>query len=165
MWNRRKEKPAAEPGQEPSERAHIPLPAETFEDTEVSLSIHRQMQHWADEAYQDFVKKGGLEHLPGIGKPLVVPEGDVFASIMKNAKVKHPWIMLRQEIQQLMEQTIELMEEQVPPELIEEQLRIINDYIKELNLQAPGLSLHRKRVTVNNIREEYRKTYVEPSRK
>jgi len=146
-----------EPLPDGQERAHIPLPAETFEDTEVTLSMHRQMQSWADEAYNDFVKKGGLEHLPGFGKPLKVPTGDVFESILKNAKVKHPYIVIRQEIKWLMELTLEMIESGAPSEAVEEQIAIINDFIKELNLQAPSLSLHRKRVTASTLREQYEK--------
>ncbi|MFE5322726.1 DnaJ family domain-containing protein [Paenibacillus sp. NPDC056579] len=153
--DRRKAKADPEPSPEQQEKAFIPLPAETLEDTAVSLSMQRQVQSWVDEAYQEFVKNGGLEHLPGFGKPLEVPTGDVFETIMKNAKVKHPWIMLRQEIKQLMELTLELIDSGAAPELVEEQVTVINDYIKELNLQAPSLSLHRKRVTAGTLREQY----------
>lgn len=157
--DRRKTKASEENQAEPKERAFIPLPAETLEDTDVTLSMQRQVQSWADEAYSEFVKNGGLENLPGLGKPLEVPTGDVFETIMKNAKVKHPWIMLRQEIKQLMELTLDLMETGASPEAVEEQITVINDYIKELNLQAPSLSLHRKRVTARTLREQYEKNF------
>jgi hypothetical protein len=139
------------------ERAKIPLPAETFEDTDVLLAYHRQIQSWADEAYEDFVKKGGIELLPGKGKPLVIPTGDVFESIVKNVKVAPPWVMLRKHVKELMQQAIALIDADAPQEAVDELVNEINESIKQMNLQAPSLSLHRRKVTRQTIHEQMEK--------
>ncbi|WJH35647.1 DUF1992 domain-containing protein [Paenibacillus sp. CC-CFT747] len=79
----------AEPGSG-EERPMIPLPAETLEDTDVALHAERQLIQWVDEAVDDFARRGGFDNLPGKGKPLKVPEGDVLQTIMQNAKIPPP---------------------------------------------------------------------------
>jgi len=138
----------------PEERPLIPLPAETLIDTEVMLSGERRMQHWLDEAYASFVENGGLKDLPGLGKPLVVPPGDVFSSLLKNAKLTHPWIMLRQDIRSSIEKAVERMDRGAPDEEVNRLLEEINRRIADMNVQAPSLTLHRRKVNKENIRSD-----------
>jgi hypothetical protein len=138
----------------PEERPLLPLPAETLIDTEVMLSGERRMQHWLDEAYASFVENGGLKNLPGLGKPLVVPTGDVFSSLLKNAQLTHPWIMLRQEIRASIEKAVKKMDQGAPDEEVNGLLEEINRRIADMNVQAPSLALHRRKVNRENIRSE-----------
>ncbi|MDF2959335.1 MAG: hypothetical protein K0S39_1070 [Paenibacillus sp.] len=141
-------------GQQPVERAKIPLPAETLEDTDVWLSHQRQVKSLVDEAYEEFVQKGGFDNLPGLGKPLVVPTGDVFESILKNAKAVPPWIMLRNHVKQLIQQATQFIDSNERPEEADRLIAEINENIKQMNLLAPSLSLHRKIVTKQTIHEQ-----------
>lgn len=138
-------------------RSPIPLPAETLRDRDAELVGELQTQHWLDEAYDDFVKNGGVDRLPGKGKPLQVPTGDVMETILKNANVPPPWIMLRHEIQSSLEQAVRLLRRKPEDQEIDALLRDINEKIVALNVTAPSLSLHRRKVTRENAVEQYQK--------
>lgn len=138
-----------------AERPIIPLPAETFEDTEAMLSGERRKKQWVDDAYEEFVRKGGLDQLPGKGKPLVVPTGDILTTILKQANVPPPWVALRRELQLQMEQTLQLIEADGDPAQIDEALAAVNRLIAEMNSRSPSLALHRRKVTRDNIREQW----------
>jgi hypothetical protein len=142
---------------EPRQRPIIPLPKETLEDTDVLLAAERQTRQWADEAYEEFVKKGGLEHLAGFGKPLEVPTGDILTTILRQANVAPPFIMLRREIQANAKAALQLLERDPANPEIDELLGDINKQITELNHQAPSLSLHRRKVNRDNLREQMEK--------
>ncbi|MDQ1911483.1 DUF1992 domain-containing protein [Paenibacillus sp. GD4] len=141
--------------EEPRQRPLIPLPKETFEDTDVMLAAERQQRQWVDEAYEDFVKKGGLESLAGYGKPLEVPTGDILTTLLKQANVPPPFIMLRREIQANTVEALKLLEREPESPKLGELMEDINRQIAELNHQAPSLSLHRKKVNRANLREQY----------
>ncbi|WP_165452834.1 DnaJ family domain-containing protein [Paenibacillus thalictri] len=139
-----------------AERAHIPLPADTLVDTELLEVYHRQIRTMADEAYDDFVQRGGLKHLPGLGKPLVIPTGDVLDSILKKSGAAPPWVMLRQATKKEIEEVIQLLEKNPQQPLIDELIVLINEKIEELNHQAPSLALHRAKVSRATIQERYK---------
>lgn len=159
IWGRKKRMPRQEPPEapEPEPRSHIPLPADTIVDQDAALAGKLQMQHWLDEAYEQFVQRGGIEHLPGKGKPLVIPTGDVMNTLLKNANVPHPWVLLRQIIQESLEETIHLMERNPADPRIDEQISEINKKIVTLNGDAPSMTLQRRKVTRDNIRVQYEK--------
>lgn len=154
MADRRKKWP---PGAQMPERPIIPLPADTFEDRHVASLHNRRMNDWLDEAFEECVRNGGFDNLPGKGKPIEVPTEDPLQTILKNAKVPPPWIMLRQEIQTSIAYTIELMESDPAHPAIDEHIRDINRKIAHLNMQAPSLSLHRRKVDRANLKEQYEK--------
>ncbi|WP_248929644.1 DUF1992 domain-containing protein [Paenibacillus hamazuiensis] len=145
-------KPAPPDGRE---RAFIPLPADTLEDKEAKLAAENRLRSWVDEAYEEFEKRGGFDNLPGKGKPLEVPTGDVWESILKQANVPPPWILLRQEVKKGMEEMLELLQRTPEHPHIDELIAEINKQIEELNRQAPSLSLHRRKVTRETIAAEY----------
>ncbi|NEN85820.1 DUF1992 domain-containing protein [Paenibacillus elgii] len=148
-------------GKEPTDRPIIPLPKETLEDQDAMLAAQKERQSWIDEAYEDFVKNGGLEHLPGFGKPLTVPTGDAWSSLLKQAKVEHPWVMLRKEIGSLMEKAINRMAKSSFDPEIDALIEDANKQIAELNRQAPSLSLHRSRISRDNLHEQYDRWYAD----
>lgn len=144
-----------EPGPEPRQRPIIPLPADTFEDRHVASLHYRRLNDWLDEAFEDCRKNGGFDNLPGKGKPIEVPTEDVMQSILKNAKVPPPWILLRQEIQASIGYTLELLQANPEHPAVEDNIREINKKIAELNFQAPSLSLHRRKVTRQTLKEQF----------
>ncbi|WP_438447164.1 DUF1992 domain-containing protein [Gorillibacterium sp. sgz5001074] len=144
-----------EPGPEP--RAHIPLPADLFVDHDAAVAGQAQLKHWLDEAYEEFEKRGGPQSLPGYGKPLVIPTGDVMNTILKNAGIPHPWVLLRQTILEAMEDTVRLMDRKPDDAEIDRQLADINRRIVQMNVEAPSLTLHRRKVTRDTIREQIEK--------
>jgi hypothetical protein len=154
MTNRRNDK-WYEPGAETQQRPIVPLPADTFEDKHVASLHYRRLNDWLDEAFEECKKNGGFDDLPGKGKPVEVPTEDVMQSIMKNAKIPPPWILLRQEIHTSIEYTLELLRAMPEHPSIDENIREINKKITELNFQAPSLSLHRRKVTRQTLKEQH----------
>lgn len=118
-------------------------------------AAYRRMQSWVDEAYEEWEKGGGLEELPGKGKPLVVPTGDVLETIMKNAGVKPPWIMLKEETKALMAQALSMLVRTPDAPGLDELIKDINRNIEEMNALAPSLSLHRRKVVKRTLREQF----------
>ncbi|MCZ8524009.1 MULTISPECIES: DUF1992 domain-containing protein [Paenibacillus] len=145
--------------QEAAERPIIPLPKETLEDRDVILHAQMEQHRLASDAYEEFVKNGGLEKLPGLGKPLEVPTGDILSSIMLQAKIQPPFLMLRTEIRKHMELALELLKQDPGSPEIDASLDDANKQITELNYQAPSLSLHRRKLTRENLREQYDRWY------
>lgn len=140
-----------------SERPIIPLPKETLEDVDLLAAAELSKRSAADEAYEEFVRKGGVDLLPGKGKPLVVPTGDIMETIMRQANVPPPWIMLRRELQGQLKKAAELLHDSPQDPEIDELIRTINEKIDLLNSRAPGLSQHRKKITRNNLQEQLEK--------
>ncbi|TVY10252.1 DUF1992 domain-containing protein [Paenibacillus cremeus] len=140
------------------ERPHIPLPKQTLEDTALLVTHELNKKGWVDEAYEEFVNNGGMD-LPGLGKPLIVPTDDILTTILKNAKVSPPWIMLRKEIGENMSKLLELCDKSPSDPEIEALLADTNQQIAELNHQAPSLTLHRLKLTRSNLREQYARWY------
>ncbi|WJH35648.1 hypothetical protein N6H14_06600 [Paenibacillus sp. CC-CFT747] len=53
-----------------------------------------------------------------------------------------------------MEYAVELMDSGAGEQAVDDQLLLINRQILELNLMAPSLSLHRRKVSRDTIREQ-----------
>lgn len=137
-----------------------PQAKDGLENRDAIDSIERQKEDWARDAYQQFVEKGGLDRLPGLGKPLVVPTGDILDTILRNANVDPPWIMLRKEIGKNMAGVIRLLDKAPSDPEIDALLSDLNKQIIELNALAPSRSLHRHLISRENVREEYQRWYV-----
>lgn len=153
-WLRSPE-PLTEPGPEP--RPTVTLPADTLVDQDALVAGELLVKSRVDEAYEQFEKSGAHRQLPGFGKPLTVPTDDVLTSVMKHAGVTHPWVMLRRLIQEMLEEIIALMDRRPDDPDIDEQLGEVNKKIVAMNLDAPGLALHRRKITRDNIREQFAK--------
>ncbi|WP_158289665.1 DUF1992 domain-containing protein [Paenibacillus flagellatus] len=141
----------------PGDRPIVPLPAETFEDRHVASLHYKRMNDWLDEAFENCRKNGGFDDLPGKGRPIEVPTEDVLTSILKNAKVPPPWIMLRQDIQTSIEYALELLRADPDHPALDEHIHDINRKIVQMNVQAPSLSLHRRKVTKHTLEAEFEK--------
>lgn len=135
-------------------------PRDVLENRDAMDSIERQKEGWANDAYEQFVQNGGLERLAGIGKPLVVPTDDVLDTILRNANVDPPWIMLKKEIGSNMAKVIQLLDKTPAAPEIDALLSELNKQIIELNALAPSRSLHRHLISRHNVREQYQRWYV-----
>ncbi|WP_281890311.1 DnaJ family domain-containing protein [Paenibacillus sp. YYML68] len=145
---------------EPSEARPAPLPREALEDRDILLAHEMEKQGWVDDAYQQFVSKGGLERLPGFGKPLVVPTSDILETVLRNANVDPPWIMLRKEIGAKMELALRLMDKSAAHPELDGLLADLNKHIVELNSLAPSSTLHRTLLSRDSLRAQYERWYV-----
>lgn len=151
----RQSHPAPLPEEEP--RPTIPLPAEIYVDQDAVSAGQTQLAHWLDEKYEEFVAGGGLDRLPGKGKPLTIPTGDVMNTILKQAGVPHPWVLLRLTIKESMEDILYLLKHSPDDPAIDEQLAELNKRIVQYNLASPSLALHRRKLTRENIPAELEK--------
>lgn len=115
------------------------------------------MAHWLDEKYEEFVAGGGLDRLPGKGKPLTVPTGDVMNTILKQAGVPHPWVLLRLTIKESIEDIAHLLKRAPDDPSIDGQLAEVNKRIVQYNVESPSMALHRRKLTRENIRAELEK--------
>lgn len=149
----RNAQPASIPESEP--RPTIPLPAEVYVDQDAVSAGQTQLAHWLDEKYEEFVAGGGLDRLPGKGKPLTVPTGDVMNTILKQAGIPHPWVLLRLTIKESIEDILHLLKRTPPDDpSIDEQLAELNKRIVQYNVESPSLALHRRKLTRENIAAE-----------
>lgn len=147
--------PASIPENEP--RPTIPLPAEVYVDQDAVSAGQTQLAHWLDEKYEEFVAGGGLDRLPGKGKPLTVPTGDVMNTILKQAGVPHPWVLLRLTIKESIEDILYLLKRTPDDPSIDGQLAELNKRIVQYNVESPSLALHRRKLTRENIAVELEK--------
>lgn len=148
----RNAQPASIPESEP--RPTIPLPAEVYVDQDAVSAGQTQLAHWLDEKYEEFVAGGGLDRLPGKGKPLTVPTGDVMNTILKQAGIPHPWVLLRLTIKESIEDILHLLKRTPDDPSIDEQLAELNKRIVQYNVESPSLALHRRKLTRENIAAE-----------
>ncbi len=160
MWPSRPKHPrnaqsASLPENEP--RPTIPLPAEVYVDQDAVSAGLTQLAHWLDEKYEEFVAGGGLDRLPGKGKPLTVPTGDVMNTILKQAGVPHPWVLLRLTIKESIEDIAHLLKRAPDDPSIDGQLAEVNKRIVQYNVESPSMALHRRKLTRENIRAELEK--------
>jgi hypothetical protein len=138
-------------------RPTIPLPAEVYVDQDAVSAGQTQLAHWLDEKYEEFVAGGGLDRLPGKGKPLTVPTGDVMNTILKQAGVPHPWVLLRLTIKESIEDILHLLKRAPDDPSIDAQLAELNKRIVQYNVESPSLALHRHKLTRENIAAELEK--------
>lgn len=142
---------------EDEQRPTIPLPAEIYVDQDAVSAGQSQLAHWLDEKYEEFVAGGGLDQLPGKGKPLTIPTGDVMNTILKQAGVPHPWVLLRLTIKESIEDILYLLKRTPDDPAIDGQLAELNKRIVQYNLESPSLALHRRKLTRENIVAELEK--------
>ncbi|MCD1258672.1 DUF1992 domain-containing protein [Paenibacillus athensensis] len=139
------------------ERGWIPLPRKVVVDTDAELAADRQLRHWLDEAFEACRTAGGFDNLSGTGKPLQVPTGDPLAALLKNANAAPPWVTLRKDVRDRIAKLNRLLLQQPDHPDIDGLFTEINDKIDTLNVQAPSLSLQRRRITRDNIAEQLEK--------
>lgn len=137
----------------PAEGSEQPLPQQLAEDAVPSSD---KMTHtWMEEIYRDFEERGGMDDLPGKGKPLKLEDGDVLSSILKNANYLPPWVELRMEIRGRLLRICNRIEagEKDDAELNRE-LEEINLNIRKYNQMVPSPLLQRSKVYLETVKTQ-----------
>jgi len=129
---------------------------ESKENSAKAIVEARMFQSIVDRAVEDFEKDGGFDNFPGKGKPLVIPEGDVLNSILKNDNLLPPWIELRKQIINDMKVLIEHLD--LSENLVqEEHIDAINQKIRKFNRQVPVSHFQKGLISLQTIRTQYEK--------
>ncbi|MBG9792971.1 molecular chaperone DnaJ [Paenibacillus dendritiformis] len=111
---------------------------------------------WMDEIFSNYAKSGGMNELPGKGKPLDVASGDALHSVMKEAHVLPSWLELQKKIRNQLELMLRQMEElgSEPQDVAIEEL---NRSIRTYNAMVPNALLQKGTITKENIRAQWTK--------
>ncbi len=127
---------------------------EVRDNSAQSITNARRLNTWLDEAFSDFSNNGGLEDLPGKGKPINISDGDVLNSILKNANFLPPWIETQKEVRNLMKIVIDSMDLNID-DIENAGIERINNKIRLYNRQVPSPLLQKGLVSIANIKEKY----------
>ena len=111
---------------------------------------------WMDEIFSNYAKSGGMDELPGKGKPLDVANGDALQSVMKEAHVLPSWLELQKKIRSHLEQLLRQMEE-LGSEPVDQALEELNCSIRTYNSMVPSALLQKGIITKENIRTQWTK--------
>lgn len=130
----------------------ISLPPIVGEDAAQSIVRARNVNDWLDQAVRDCQESGGLDHLAGTGKPIVVQGGDPLNSMLKNANILPPWLELQHEIRNRIVKLIQRMD--LGQQDITEELQAINKQIIRYNQSVPTPVLQKGRIAVESIRDQ-----------
>lgn len=102
------------------------------------------------------IMRGGMDELPGKGKPLDVANGDALQSVMKEAHVLPSWLELQKKIRSHLEQLVRQMEE-LGSEPVDQALEELNCSIRTYNSMVPNALLQKGIITKENIRTQWTK--------
>lgn len=107
---------------------------------------------WVGEIYQDQLKKGAFDNLPGKGKPISIPSGgDLTNHILKNANYLPAWLELQHEIRDQLHRLLS----SAKPDVMEQELLAINEKIKKYNTMVPSTMLQKQKITQDNLQQQY----------
>ncbi|KIL35449.1 hypothetical protein SD71_14100 [Cohnella kolymensis] len=104
------------------------------------------------EMYNEELKKGAFDHLPGKGKPIEVPDGDITNSILKNANFLPDWLTLQHEIRDDLQKLAR--DERRDNSMIERILQGINIKIGKYNNLVPSTVLQKRKLTTENWKQQ-----------
>lgn len=108
---------------------------------------------WVAEIYNEQLKKGTFDDLPGKGKPMQVPTGDITNSILKTANYLPDWLMLQHEIRDEL-QKLRLNDNSLDEITIGRLLIEINIKIDKYNNMVPSAILQKRKVTHENWKQQ-----------
>lgn len=111
---------------------------------------------WMDEIFSSYAKSGGMDELPGKGKPLDVASGDALQSVMKEAHVLPSWLELQKKIRNQLEQLLRQMEE-LGNEPEDQAIEELNRSIRTYNSMVPNALLQKGTITKENMRAQWTK--------
>lgn len=132
------------------------MPPEVREDSATDRVAEQKVNSWMDEAFAEFERNGGMEHLPGKGKPLTVELGkDPFSDVLKNANVLPPWLELQHEIRSLIEK--QLYSKSTDSKLLSLALKEINELISEYNRICPSPLLQKTLVNADTLESHFQR--------
>ncbi|MNC79944.1 hypothetical protein D3C75_1325810 [compost metagenome] len=78
-------------------------------------------------------------------------------TILKQAGVPHPWVLLRLTIKESIEDIVHLLKRTPDEPSIDGQLAELNKRIVHYNMESPSMALHRRKLTRENIAVELEK--------
>ncbi|MFC4807882.1 DnaJ family domain-containing protein [Paenibacillus sp. GCM10023250] len=104
---------------------------------------------WVSEIFQDEWKKGTFDDLPGKGKPIDVPSGDITNGLLRQANFLPGWLTLQHDIRDRLRQWL-LRAGSGSDEALEDELREINAMIVKYNGMVPHAALQKLTITREN---------------
>ncbi|QYR19321.1 DUF1992 domain-containing protein [Paenibacillus sp. sptzw28] len=113
------------------------------------ISVH----DWVGEIYNEQLKKGAFDNLPGKGKPIEVPSGDITNSIFNNANVIPGWLTLQHEIRDELHHLITSLNEK-DESLISPKIDDINKKIMKYNNMVPSPILQKRKISRDNLEQQ-----------
>ncbi|MDR6226272.1 DnaJ family domain-containing protein [Desmospora profundinema] len=111
---------------------------------------------WLDQIVKEHEQKGGFDHLSGKGKPLSKKtlEEEAFHHILKNAHYLPPWLELRHQIKNQIQELLSNLDKKAAPEKRDrEQVEEVNRMIQKYNQLCPHPSMQRGLVTIDNLNQ------------
>lgn len=115
-----------------------------------------RQRDWMDEIFSNYEKSGGMDGLPGKGKPLDVASGDALHSVMKEAHVLPSWLELQKKIRNQLAQMLRQMEE-LGTEPEDQAIDELNRSIRTYNSMVPNALLQKGTITKENMRAQWMK--------
>ncbi|WP_274653136.1 DnaJ family domain-containing protein [Paenibacillus humicola] len=109
-----------------------------------------------DDAFMEFVKKGGLDTLTGKGKPLKLQSGDPLQHVLKEANVLPKWLMLQKEIRGELLALITASDRD-PAADTAARIEQINRKITAYNKIVPTPFLQKMKITAADFKQQYSK--------
>ncbi|MBD2861727.1 DnaJ family domain-containing protein [Paenibacillus oceani] len=107
-----------------------------------------------DEAIEECALNGGFDHLKGNGEPILIPDGDVLSSVLKQANVLPPWLELQHEIRNDLRAYVSSGRVNPPAPSESADLDAINRKISRYNMLVPTPILQKGRVKPDTAEEQ-----------
>jgi hypothetical protein len=109
---------------------------------------------WVGEIYNEQLKNGVFDNLPGKGKPIEISSGDVTNSILKNANILPDWLRLQHEIRDQLRNLLFSIHND-DENKIERELLEINKKIVIYNNRVPSTILQKQKITRDNMEQQF----------
>ncbi|MFE5321070.1 DnaJ family domain-containing protein [Paenibacillus sp. NPDC056579] len=133
---------------------------ETSDPTETRPPMRKYGGDWMDKVIAEERKKGTLDHLPGLGKPLHLHKENsmeaIVNDVLKTAHFLPPWIQLQHEIRDDIARAITKLQSN-DSDHQQDELDEINQKISKYNKICPIPHLQKVQLTRDNITIQYEK--------
>lgn len=108
---------------------------------------------WIGEMYKEQLRNGAFDDLPGKGKPLDIPSGDVTNSILKNANVLPDWLTLQHEIRDQLQDLLSSGDRD--EKAVQRELDDLNKKVSKYNNVVPSIILQKRKITKEEMQKQY----------
>ena len=109
-------------------------------------------QDWIGEMYNEQLKKGAFDHLPGKGEAIEISSGDVMSGILKHANVLPDWLTLQHEIRDQLRLLIR--SSNMDEHKFNQELQELNKKIMKYNNKVPSTILQKRQITKENMEQQ-----------
>lgn len=133
-----------------------PIKSEIAEDAPQTIATERMMSNWLDDVFTQYEKKGGLDGLPGKGKPLEVRGGDPLNGVLHNANVVPSWLAHQHEIRDELQRIVKMRKDQ-PKADVSAAMSDVNQKIVKYNANVPSMLLQKSKVALDTIESQLAK--------